>query len=201
MSFHQRKRTRRGRRAALLALAPLALAIGLFGCGAGDEATLSHPDYAPALKSAPPELAKIYANGDAILDGGERTFDRLLRQAKGYPVVVNNWASWCMPCREEFPFFQNEAAKHLDQVAFLGVDSADSRAAAETFLRDHPLPYPSVEAPGRYDFREWTGRTLVGFPNTVFYDASGELVYAKQGGYADQGELAADIRKYALGSG
>jgi cytochrome c biogenesis protein CcmG/thiol:disulfide interchange protein DsbE len=163
--------------------------------------SLASPDYAAALEAAPPALAAIYADGDAVLGGGRSTYERILGQAKGHPVVVNNWASWCVPCREEFPYFQAQAAEHLDEIAFLGVDSEDIRDAAETFLRDHPLPYPSVEAPGKRDFQEWIGRELVGYPNTVFYDENGKIVYAKQGPYADEAELARDIRKYALENG
>ncbi len=201
MSFQERRRTGRAWRATLVALGAALLAAVVPGCGSGDETGGDAPDYESALESAPPRLAAFYADGDAVLAGGEATYERLLSEAEGYPVVVNNWASWCMPCRDEFPHFQSQAAEHLDEVAFLGVDSEDSTDAAETFLRDNPLPYPSVEAPNKRDFQDWIGRELVGYPNTVFYDADGELVYAKQGPYRDEAELAADIDKYALRTG
>ena len=61
--------------------------------------------------------------------------------------MVNKWASWCRPCRAEFPIFQQVATKRGKQVAFLGVNGADKRPAAEKFLAQRPLPYPSYEDP------------------------------------------------------
>lgn len=204
MSFEERRRTKQLPAAALTALIAALLTLTALGCGSGSDSggdSPPPPDYSAALESAPPRLQEFYADGDAVLSGGQPTYDRLLEQAEGFPVVVNNWASWCMPCREEFPYFQRQSAAHLGEVAFLGVDSEDSKAAAETFLRDNPLPYPSVEAPGKRDFQDWIGRELVGYPNTIFYDSEGELVYAKQGPYTDEAELQADIEKYALETG
>src|SRR4029079_10717248 len=118
---------------------------------------------------------------------------------EGYPVVVNNWASWCGPCRTEWPWMQQAAADNLDRVAFMGIDGDDEDAAARTFLDDHPVPYPSFADPGKEVGNE-VGATLVGgFPNTLFFDRNGELIYTHQGVYPDQATLEADIRKYALG--
>ena len=185
-------------RSTTIVLALLA-SIVLAACGSTEAASSPAPDYEAAIAKAPTKLAGLYADGDAVLSGGQATYDGKLADARGYPVVVNNWASWCLECRQEFPYFQSQAAQHLDQVAFLGVDSEDSTDAANTYLRDNPLPYPSVEAPGK-DFQAWTDTTLVGYPNTLFYDRDGKLVYTKQGVYASEDELAADIEKYALAS-
>lgn len=189
--------TNRGR-TALIALAAAA-ALAVAACGSSDS-TSPAPDYSAAIDQAPPPLAKLYANGDEVIDGGEHAYDAAIAGVAGHPVVVNNWASWCFPCRAEFPYFQRQAAEHLDEVAFLGVDSEDSKSAAETFLEDNPLPYPSIEAPGKGDFGQWVDTSLVGYPNTLFYDRDGELVYTHQGPYASEDDLAADIDKYALGA-
>ena len=182
------------------AIGLLAAAAVLAACGAADTAVAPAPDYDAALAQAPPKLAGLYGDGDAILSGGKGTYEAKLAAVRGYPVVVNNWASWCGPCRAEFPYLQSQAATHLDRVAFLGVDSEDSQAAAETFLQDNPLPYPSVAAPGKSDLQDWTGEALVGYPNTLFYDSGGDIVYVHQGPYASEDDLAADIEKYALSS-
>lgn len=184
----------------MLALAlGVALATALAACGSSAESSPA-PDYEAAIDRAPPALAQLYADGDDVISGGQDAYDEAIAGVAGHPVVVNNWASWCGPCREEFPYFQSQAAKHLDEVAFLGVDSEDSKDAAETFLTDNALPYPSIEAPDKGDFGEWVGATLVGYPNTLFYDRNGELVYTHQGPYSSEDDLEADISEYALGS-
>ena len=155
------------------------------------------PSYSRALARAPAPLQRLYEPGGTLLPGGEAAYLEQLDKLRGYPAVVNNWASWCGPCREEFPYFQAQAAERLDEVAFLGVDSQDSRDAALTFLRGHPLPYPSVDDPDG-DFGSWLGTRLVGLPNTAFYDREGALTYVKQGPFADEAELAAAIDRYAL---
>jgi cytochrome c biogenesis protein CcmG/thiol:disulfide interchange protein DsbE len=111
--------------------------------------------------------------------------------------VVNKWASWCQPCRQEFALLQRAAARYGTRVAFLGVDSEDSDAAASTFLREYPVPYPSYSDPNQ-EIAQLLHATL-GFPSTAYYDRSGKLVFVKQGRYAKLGELEADIERHALG--
>jgi cytochrome c biogenesis protein CcmG/thiol:disulfide interchange protein DsbE len=151
-------------------------------------------DYDAALAGAPKPLADLYAHGDALLDGGVQAFKAQLAELHGHPVVVNKWASWCGPCRFEFPFFQSQAAERGTEVAFIGVDSDDSPEAAATFLEELPLPYPSFSDPDQEIARLFDARE---FPSTAFYDAGGELVYVRRGGYASEAELAADIARYA----
>lgn len=177
----------------------------LAACGSNDSSSVDPgtaadaPSFEQALNATPPELKQLYANGSELIDGGQAAYDETLASVKGYPVVVNEWASWCGPCRTEFPLFQNQAAEHLDEVAFLGVDTEDSPDAYETFLRDHPIPYPSVADPDG-EFSGWADVGLVGLPNTLFYDRNGELIFTHQGPYTDEAALAADIEKYALSS-
>jgi cytochrome c biogenesis protein CcmG/thiol:disulfide interchange protein DsbE len=121
-------------------------------------------------------------------------FESQLADLRGYPVVVNKWASWCGPCRFEFPFFQAQAAERGEEVAFLGVDSDDDPAAAATFLEELPLPYPSFSDPDQEIARLFDARE---FPATAFYDSDGELVHTRLGGYGSEAELAADIERYA----
>jgi thiol-disulfide isomerase/thioredoxin len=185
--------------ARLLASAALACALIVAGCGGGSDSGAGNPDsaavdYEKALADAPPPLAKLYAQGDALIPGGVDEVQRQLDALRGHPVVMNAWASWCGPCRFEFPFFQEVAAQYGERVAFLGVDSYDSDAAAETFLDELPLPYPSVTDPDRDIWQEWDVR---GLPATAFYDSKGELVYVRPGPYRDKEELIADLERYA----
>ena len=150
-------------------------------------------DYERALADAPPPLAELYANGDALIAGGNDELTAQIEKLNGYPIVVNVWASWCGPCRAEFPDFQQVSAERGDEVAFLGVNALDTDAAAETFLEELPLPYPSVTDPDEQVRRAYGIR---GYPATVFFDTEGELAYLKQGPYTSAEELEADIDKY-----
>src|SRR2546423_1532852 len=156
------------------------------------------PDYKAALAGAPKPLAPPYGQPNRLIPGGAAGFKRQIAALRGYPVVINQWASWCGPCREEFPRFQRISAAYGKRVAFLGVDSNDSDAAAKAFLGEDPVPYPSISDPGREI--AYLLKATIGLPDTAFYDRKGTLVYTKQGPYKDQAELAADIRRYALSS-
>jgi len=180
-------------------LAVVLTAVGLAACGgsSGGTAPTKTPDYRAALAGAPRPLAELYHGGDRLLTGGTAAFQDQLDRLRGYPVVVNAWASWCEPCRQEFPFLQRLSARLGKRVGFIGVDARDSSAAARTFLEEFPLPYPSYDDPDN-DVSRLIGVTA-GLPGTAFYDASGERVFVKQGQYASQADLAADIRRHAIG--
>ncbi len=137
------------------------------------------------------------AASDGLLDGGPEAFKARLKRLEGTPVVVNQWASWCGPCRFEFPFFGSQAKRLEGKVVFLGVDSRDARNDARDFLRRHPVPFDQF-----YDHDASIARVFRGgrsWPTTAFYDAKGELVFTHQGAYPTEAALAEDIERYALG--
>ena len=101
------------------------------------------------LAGAPAPLAALHEQSAAILTGGVEAFEKRLQQLRGTPVVINKWASWCGPCRAEFPVFQQVAADRGKTIAFLGVNGTDKRPAAERFLAERPVPVPVVRGPGR----------------------------------------------------
>ena len=188
------------RRIALLTLAASLIAL-VAGCGsnAGNpDSKLSLQQATEPLTGAPPQLAAIRSQANQLLDGGKDAFNQRLAALKGTPIVVNDWASWCGPCRFEFPFLQSQASKHAKDIAFLGVDSDDSSGSAETFLGELPLPYPSYSDPDKSIREQLHG---IGYPATVFYDRNGDVVYTHQGQYRSEDDLAADIQRYALGAG
>ncbi len=184
------------RRPLILLLA--ALAIG--GCGSSPDSDYGGepPDYGKALAGSPPPLAALHRQANELLPGGVDAYEGRIAALRGYPAVVNVWASWCGPCRFEFPHFQRAAADYGKRVAFLGIDSQDSPDHAETFLESEPVPYPSYEDPDE-EIADSVG--AIGLPATAFYDGEGELVYTKQGNYEDLAELRADIERFALGQG
>jgi thiol-disulfide isomerase/thioredoxin len=181
---------------AAIAIALVMVASSGCGSGSGEDADAAKPpDYERALAGAPRPLGSLYDQANRLLPGGVDAFERRLTHLRGHPAVVNKWASWCGPCREEFPWFQRLSAKLGKRVAFIGVDSDDSSAAARTFLEEFPVPYPSYTDPDQDIARAI--KASVGFPGTAFYDRSGKLVYVRQGQYPSEAALAADIRRYA----
>jgi cytochrome c biogenesis protein CcmG, thiol:disulfide interchange protein DsbE len=183
----------------LLALSALGLAALLAaGCGGSENVgDGSHPDYAKALAGSAPPLAALHKQANDLLSGGTGAFEERIASLHGYPVVANVWASWCNPCRQEFPVLQKLSARYGKQVAFVGVNSEDSDDAAATFLSEEPVPYPSYTDPGKEILGSLGGSG--GLPDTAFYDRTGKLVYLKQGPYRDDSEFETDVRRYALG--
>jgi cytochrome c biogenesis protein CcmG/thiol:disulfide interchange protein DsbE len=127
--------------------------------------------------------------------GGRDAFESYIDKQHGKPVVVNKWASWCGPCRFEFPFFEDQAKKRKGQVVFVGVNSDDNRGDAEKFLAEHPVPYKHFEDPDQDIAASFNG--VQGFPVTAFYRADGEREYVHYGAYASEEKLAEDIDRYA----
>ena len=149
------------------------------------------------LAGAPAPLAALYEQANTILPGGTKAFDERIAGLEGHPAVINKWASWCRPCRAEFPIFQQVATARGKEYAFLGVNAEDKRPAAEAFLSERPLPYPSYEDSDEEIAKELDAAKF--FPMTIFVDAKGDTAFVKAGEYTSTAELEADIDRY-LGS-
>ena len=170
------------------------------GCGAGGgDYGGKHPDYASALAGSPPPLAALYRQGDRLLPGGRDAYEKRIGALSGHPVVVNVWASWCCPCREEFPTLQQLSAKFGKRVAFLGVNSEDAEDAAKTFLEEAPVPYPELQRPRQRD-QGGLVRSR-GFPDTAFYTATASLCHVKQGSTPGKRRWKRTFERYALAAG
>jgi cytochrome c biogenesis protein CcmG/thiol:disulfide interchange protein DsbE len=127
--------------------------------------------------------------------GGRDAFEALIQKQHGTPVVVNKWASWCGPCRLEFPFFRDQARKRKGKIAFIGVNSNDSHSDAEDFLNEEPVPYrhfddPKLEISASFN-------AVQAWPSTAYYDSRGKLAFVHQGAYASEHDLAKDIERYS----
>jgi cytochrome c biogenesis protein CcmG/thiol:disulfide interchange protein DsbE len=109
------------------------------------------------------------------------TLDRLDRAGKlslsayrGRPIVLNFWASWCVPCKEEAPLLEAVWRRHRDEgLVVLGVDINDLRSDARRFARQNRMSYPlGFDGVGETS----TDYGLTGVPETFFIARSGRLV-------------------------
>jgi cytochrome c biogenesis protein CcmG/thiol:disulfide interchange protein DsbE len=111
-----------------------------------------------------------------LLDGTGRLTDEDLQ---GTPVVVNFWASWCIPCREEAPLLEEAWRAYRDQgVVFLGVNIKDDPNDARRFVEEFDISYPIVR-----DLDEKLTRSfgVKGLPETFFVDHRWTFVGAISG--------------------
>jgi cytochrome c biogenesis protein CcmG, thiol:disulfide interchange protein DsbE len=127
--------------------------------------------------------------------GDQRALAARIRSLRGYPIVINAWASWCPACLSEFGLFATASARDGRQVAFLGADTDDSAGDARTFLAQHPISYPSYQATTT---KLSSLAVIEGLPTTIFINRAGKVVYVHSGQYVSQGTLDADIATYAL---
>jgi cytochrome c biogenesis protein CcmG/thiol:disulfide interchange protein DsbE len=180
-----------------IAFSVLLAALLLAGCG-GSEPKSAAPSAAvveKALSGAPPKLGALHNRANELIGGSQSDFERQMADLRGYPVVVNKWASWCAPCRGEFPAFQKAGLRLGKQVAFLGLDGQDNDGNARKFLKSFPVTYPSYRDPDlKISSKIQAG---IAFPTTIFFDRKGKLVYAHPGPYKNAGDLITDIKRYA----
>lgn len=184
-------------RPAVSLLGMVALAWPLAACGSRDApAPASLRELRSGKPPSSPQLGEIKAQDNQLLDGGAEAFEARLADLRGHPIVVNQWASWRGPCRYAFPFFPRLAAEYGDRVAFLGVDSQDSRDDAEEFLAEFPTPYPHFFDPDGSGGSHLRRRQNVSDDGLL--QPRGRADQDHLGAYAEQDRLEADIREMAI---
>ena len=152
--------------AALLALLIWKVAFGRT-TGAADELAEGKLVHAPAF----------------TLDRLDRDGQLAVTDRKGKAIVVNFWASWCIPCRDEAPVLQKTYERYRDQgLVVLGVDVNDFRQDARRFMKRYGLSYPVVYDGKGSTVGKWGVR---GFPETFFVDRTGKLVGERIEGAVD----------------
>jgi cytochrome c biogenesis protein CcmG/thiol:disulfide interchange protein DsbE len=128
----------------------------------------------PAQPDEPAAASDLPATVFDCFGGG--TLD--LSRAPGVPTVVNLWASWCGPCREELPLVQQLADAGGDRVRVLGVASLDGASQAASFATDAAVGFPSA-FDGDGEVMAAIGVNTL--PHTVFLAADGSISYVQVG--------------------
>jgi thiol-disulfide isomerase/thioredoxin len=145
--------------------APVALAALLAG------AWLAQTRYAPRAPSVP--VAQLWRL--SFPDTERRP--QSLAQWRGKVLVLNFWASWCAPCREEMPEFVAVRSQYArDGVEFVGI-AIDSPANVARFLASQPVPYPILVGEGAaHSLARELGNPSGALPYTIVLDRDGEVV-------------------------
>lgn len=150
-----------------LALAVLALALQIRFDASPSGASVGHPA---------PEFAVTDLDGNPIR----------LSEMRGRPVIVNFWASWCVPCLEEFPRLRAAVAEHADaDLAVIGIVFQDQWSSAQAYVEHMGATWPAAMDPGGRVARAYG---VFGPPQTVFIGRDG-VVRAQQFGPFDSQSL------------
>ena len=150
----------------------IVLFLGLLVWGLGRRA-------AGTVGVAPIQARPAPAFSVPLFEGG--TFQ--LGEQRGRPVLINFWASWCIPCEDEAAALERASRRYGDRVQFVGVNVQDTDANARAFLRRFGVTYPNG--------RDASGEVAVeygmsGVPETYFVDRNGALVRKWQGPLDDE---------------
>jgi cytochrome c biogenesis protein CcmG/thiol:disulfide interchange protein DsbE len=143
----------------VLALAAVAGLLGLLVW------RLTHQSHPPKIGGPAPGFTLRRIGAPGTLD---------LAALRGKPVVLNFWASWCVPCKGEAKMLERAWRQYRTQgVVFLGIDYHDVTSDARTFLSHHDVTYPTVQD-GSGAVADRYGVSAV--PETYFVDRRGRLV-------------------------
>ena len=129
---------------------------------------------APAFDLAVLEPGQMPSPLKAVVERATSNGSVALRELQGVPVILNIWASWCPPCRDEAPVLERawrEAGP--DGVLFVGLDTRDVRDDARAFLREFNVSYLNIREGDKTISRRY-GAT--GLPETFFIDRDGQIV-------------------------
>ena len=103
------------------------------------------------------------------------------RELRGTPTLINLWASWCVPCRQEAQVLEQASASHPG-VRFIGINVRDANTEAIAFLRRYQTTYTNLDDPND---QAWHAFQLTGVPESFLIDPTGHIRYHENGPFTN----------------
>lgn len=181
MGTHPRLRTA----AVSLLCACFALLLPACAGGSGDTSTAERLKTGPRLGQLAPDFTLEGAGGGPVRLAGLR----------GTPVLLNFWATWCVPCRKEMPDFQQVHDSRAGRLAVVAVDLGESAQQVSDFTTELGITYPTV-----IDREKKVAETyrVVGLPATFLIDREGVVRAVRFGAFKDVAEIEKALGKVGL---
>jgi len=134
----------------------------LVGGNIATDQTAINLEPAPVAGHPAPDFELVSTDGETIR----------LSDFRGQPVIVNFWATWCGPCRAEFPDFQEASVDNADRLVIIGVNNttADQPDQVVPFMQEFGITFPIVLDETGETVKEYR---ILGLPTTVFIDSNG----------------------------
>lgn len=135
----------------------------------------------------PGQTKQDAAPGFLLPDLFDDSLQRSLADYSGRPLILNFWASWCVPCREEMPLLQRSYVEHYESgLVVIGLNQtfADSLDAAREFVRDLELTFPNVQDESGTTSKQ--RYRVIGLPTSVFVTREGKIAHTHIGQLTDE---------------
>lgn len=142
---------------------------------AGNSSANGGPEAAPEKGSLAPDFALELISGESVT----------LSDYQGKVVLLNFWAVWCPPCRQEMPSFQSIHERYGDEIVILGINAGDSRADAASFVQEFGLTFDILlDSRSEVEFLY----RVRGLPTTFLIDPQG-VIQILHIGYLEERQL------------
>ena len=171
------------------AIAIVALVAGVYS---GLQRSPTAPQTVPSIEAG--SIARLFASTLNDTNGAPQTF----AQWQGKTLVVNFWATWCPPCREEMPAFSRLQSKYAaNGVQFVGI-ALDSLESTQEFSKQNPMTYPLlIGGTEGTNLSRQLGNPRLAMPYTIVINPAGETVFRQLGGLSER-ELDTLLRQTAV---